>query len=137
MTVTAHSGNGHLGLASNGHSEVSLGIDPDGNEDAFNPMELLLASLAGCMMKGLQRMVPLLGFHVRAATITLQASRQDSPPQVESISYEIQLDTDESDERLELLHKNLMKFGTITRTLALAVPMDGTIRRASLAERPD
>ena len=31
--------------------------------------------------------------------------------------------------RIELLHTNIRKYGTISNTLALAVPIDGTIRR--------
>jgi len=39
------------------------------------------------------------------------------------------VDTDETDQRLELLHKNLRKYGTITNTLAGATELVGTIRR--------
>ena len=39
-----------------------LDTDMSGRPDAFNPAELLLASLAGCLLKGTGRAIPLLGF---------------------------------------------------------------------------
>ena len=55
--------------------------------------------------------------------------RQDSPPKMVRIDYEIVVDTDESDQRLDLLHRNLRKYGTISNTLAEATELVGTIRR--------
>jgi hypothetical protein len=45
------------------------------------------------------------------------------------VTYELIVDTDETDHRLELLHKNVRKFGTISNTVADAVDLKGTIRR--------
>lgn len=45
------------------------------------------------------------------------------------INYEITVDTDETDQRLDLLHRNLRKYGTISNTLAEATELVGTIRR--------
>ena len=38
-------------------------------------------------------------------------------------------DIDEDDQRLELLHKNVRKYGTISNTVAAALPLTGTIGR--------
>jgi hypothetical protein len=38
------------------------------------------------------------------------------------------VDTPESDRRLELLHTNVRKYGTISNTLAEVVTLNGTIR---------
>jgi hypothetical protein len=48
----------------------------------------------------------------------LHGVRQDVPPRMESIDYEILFETDESDRRLELLHTNVRQFGTVFNTLA-------------------
>ena len=37
----------------------------------------------------------------------LSRQREDVPPKMESIRYEIIVDTDESDQRLALLHQNV------------------------------
>ncbi len=62
--------------------------------------------------------------------VSLVADRQDAPPKLTAIRYEITVATPESDARLDLLHRNILKYGTISNTLAAAVPLTGTIRRA-------
>ena len=74
-----------------------------GNLDAFNPAELLLAALAACMIKGIERVVPILKFELRGVDVRVHGVRQDVPPRMESISYEIEVDTDEPEHRLALL----------------------------------
>lgn len=104
--------------------------DPAGRVDAFNPAELLLASVAACMLKGIERVTPMLGFSLRGVEIHLTGERQDTPPRMTRIDYEILVDTDESDRRLALLHDNVRKYGTISNTIALAVPLTGALRRS-------
>jgi len=43
------------------------------------------------------------------------------------------IDTDESDHRLELLHTNVRKFGTVSNTIAAATHLEGVIRRKGTA----
>ncbi len=40
------------------------------------------------------------------------------PPKRESITYEIIVDTDEDARKLELLHENVKKYGTVFNTVA-------------------
>jgi len=103
--------------------------DPQGRADAFNPAELLLGALAACIIKGAERVLPTLNFALRELNVKLHAVRQDSPPKIVSVDYVITVDTDEPDHRIELLHTNIRKYGTISNTLALAVPIDGKIKR--------
>ena len=46
-----------------------------------------------------------------------------------AINYELIVDTDEPDRRLELLHENVRKFGTISNTVAEATKLEGQIKR--------
>jgi len=112
-------------------AEILLDTDMQGRVDAFNPAELLLASLSACMIKGIERVTPILKFQLRGVEIRVHGVRQDVPPKMESIDYEIIVDTDESDHRLELLHDNVRKFGTVFNTVAPGTELTGTIRRAS------
>ena len=48
---------------------------------------------------------------------------------MESIKYEIIVESDESDRRLDLLHENVMKFGTVFNTLAPGTKLNGVIKR--------
>jgi len=130
--VTAARRDGKAGIASAHEASVELDISPAGRLDALNPVELLLASLAACMLKGIERSAPMLKFDFRSASLVLNAERQDAPPLLTNISYELTIDTDEPDRRLELLHTNIRKYGTISSTLAQAVTLEGTIKRASV-----
>lgn len=110
-------------------ARIVLDTDMAGRADAFNPAEMLLASLAACILKGTERVTPMLKFELRGVEVSLHGVRQDSPPKMIRVDYEIVVDTDETDARLALLHKNLQKYGTIYNTLADATDLSGTIRR--------
>ena len=109
---------------------VELDTSLAGRPDALNPAELLLAALGACMIKGIERVSPLIRFSFRSAEVRLHAVRQDDPPKIVSIDYELIVDSDESDRRLELLHTNVRKYGTVSNTLDAAVRLTGTVRRA-------
>jgi len=119
----------HGSLARTKEASITLDTDIKGRDDAFNPAELFLAAIAACMIKGIERVTPMLEFDLRGVEVSLKGVRQDSPPKMVSIDYEIVVDTDEDDRRLELLHTNVRKFGTISNTVAAATKLEGTIRR--------
>ena len=83
---------------------IVLDTDVNGRPDAFNPAELLLAALAACMIKGIERVTPILKFSLRGVEVKLHGVRQDKPPKMVVITYELIVDTDETDRRLDLLH---------------------------------
>jgi uncharacterized OsmC-like protein len=127
--VTAHRLDSHGSLVSAKEAYLIVDTDLAGRVDAFNPVELLLGALSACLLKGAERVLPVLDFSLRGIDARLHAVRQDSPPKLLSIDYVITVDTDEPDHRIELLHTNIRKYGTISNTLALAVPLTGTIVR--------
>jgi len=129
--VTAERADAHGSIAKCKDAEIVLDTDVKGRPDAFNPAELFLAALAACMIKGIERAIPILRFELRGVEIMLHGIRQDSPPKMVSIDYELIVDTDESDRRLELLHTNVRKFGTISNTVAAATRLEGKIGRAA------
>ena len=128
-SVTAQRTDSHGSEAWTKDAELTLDTDVNGRLDAFNPAELLLAAVAACMIKGIERMIPMLKFKLRGVEVKLHGVRQDSPPKMVSIDYELIVDTDENDQRLELLHKNVRKYGTISNTVAEATKLEGIIRR--------
>lgn len=127
--VTARRVDAHGSLAVAKQAQVVLGTDMAGRQDAFNPVELLLAALAACMIKGVERVTPLLAFQIDGVEVRLEAIRQDAPPKLTRIAYEIIVDSAETQARLDLLHRNILKYGTISNTLVGAVPLEGSIRR--------
>ncbi len=127
--VSAKRVDNHGSLAQTKEAEIMLDTDMAGRLDAFNPAELFLASIAACMIKGIERVIPMLNFDLRGVTVSLHGERQDSPPKMTSVTYVLSVDTDESDQRLDLLHKNVRKYGTISNTVAEVVNLTGEIRR--------
>lgn len=127
--VVAHRLDAHGSLARTKDSEIVLDTDVAGRRDAFNPAELLLAAVAACMIKGIERVTPTLKFDLRGVEVHLHGERQNSPPKMVAITYELIVDTDETDQRLDLLHKNVRKYGTISNTVAAATTLEGSIRR--------
>jgi uncharacterized OsmC-like protein len=129
FAVRAHRVDSHGSLARCKEAEITLDTDLAGNPGAFNPAELLLAALAACIIKGIERVTPLLEFSLRGVEVRVDGVRQDVPPRLESIRYEIVVDTDESDHRLDLLHDNVKKFGTVFNTVAPGTSLAGNLRR--------
>lgn len=111
-------------------ARITLDTDLAGRADAFNPAELLLAALAACMIKGIERVTPILKFDLRGVQVRVHGVRQDVPPKMESIRYEILVDTDESEQRLTLLHDNVKKYGTVFNTVSVGTDLGGVLRRA-------
>ncbi len=127
--VVARRIDSHGSVAQCKGAEIALDTDINGRADAFNPAELFLAAIAACMIKGIERVAPMLKFHFRGVEVRLHGVRQDSPPFMASITYDLIVDTDEDDRRLELLHQNVRKYGTISNTVAAATKLDGRIIR--------
>lgn len=110
---------------------ISLDTALSGRVDAFNPAELLLAALSACMIKGIERVAPILKFSFEEIEIDVRGVRQDSPPVLSSIHYTIRVKTDESDQRLALLHANVRKYGTVFNTVAPGTDLQGVVVRAA------
>ena len=108
---------------------ITLDTDMAVNPQAFNPAELLLAALSACMIKGIERVTPILKFDLRGVEVKVHGVRQDVPPRLESIRYEIIVDTDEPDRRLDLLHENVRKYGTVFNTVAPGTELTGVLHR--------
>ncbi|ODU86957.1 MAG: osmotically inducible protein C [Thiobacillus sp. 65-69] len=119
----------HGSLSRCKQAEIRLDTDLAGNPQAFNPAELLLAALSACIIKGIERITPMLNFSLRGVEVRVDGVRQDVPPRMESITYEIIVDSDESDRRLELLHENVQKYGTVFNTVAPGTSLTGVLRR--------
>jgi uncharacterized OsmC-like protein len=130
-SVKARRIDAHGSLATTKQAEITLDTDVKGRVDAFNPAELFLAAVAACMIKSIERVTPMLKFELRGVEVKLHGVRQDNPPKMISIDYEIIVDTDEGDRRLDLLHTNVRKFGTISNTVAAATRLEGRIVRAA------
>ena len=128
--VSARRRDAHGSEATTKNAHLLLDTTLQGRTDAFNPAELFLAAIAACMIKGIERVAPMIHFQFDSVEVKLHGIRQDSPPLMAAVKYEIIVGTGEDDRRLELLHTNVRKYGTISNTVARATVLEGTIRRA-------
>ncbi|TAK84610.1 MAG: OsmC family peroxiredoxin [Betaproteobacteria bacterium] len=110
-------------------AHLMLDTGAAGRPDAFNPAELLLAALSACIVKGIERVAPIIKFGFHGVEVRVTGVRQDAPPKMARIDYEIIVDTDESDRKLELLHENVRKYGTVYNTVAPGTDLTGSLRR--------
>jgi uncharacterized OsmC-like protein len=99
---------------------------PDGTRPG--PAELLCAALAACLLKNVERYSELLVFEYQMAAIEVRAERQENPPIMTRMHYALEIVTNEPEHRVQLMHRNIRKFGTITNTLAAAVELSGEVR---------
>ena len=129
-SVNARRVDSHGSLARCKNAQLTIDTDPAGRLDTFNPAELLLAALSGCILKSIERVTPMIKFGYRGVEGQLHSVRQNVPLKMAHINYEIVIDTDEEDHRLMILHDNVRKFGTVFNTVAPGTELQGAIRRA-------
>ena len=94
-----------------------------------NPAELLLMSFSACVLKNVERYSQRLHLPYRKAKVTVKGYRTDVPPVITKIEYVLEIDTDVEDKKLNVWHKNILKFGTITNTMIRAAEVNGIIKR--------
>jgi uncharacterized OsmC-like protein len=126
--VAAHTTGGGRAAAQLGSEPVTLdtawAAPPSG---LAGPAELLTAAFAACLLKNVERASQMLPFQYRHAAVDVTARRQDDPPKFVEITYELRLDTDEPERRIDLLHRNLRRYGTVYNTLAAVCAVDGRV----------
>ena len=115
-------------------AELTIDTSLAGRPDALNPVELLLASQAACFIKGIERLAPTLEFDFRGVRVFLEADRPENEAKIAQIRYQVLIETDESDQRIALMHKNLQKQGTIYNTLSAGTELVGSVTRANVQE---
>lgn len=114
-------------LVNSKQAELVIDTGMSGRPDALNPVELLLAALSACIIKGIERVAGTLGIDYDTVNVALKAHRPVDEARIEDITYVIRIGTDADQSKLELLHKNLMKFGTIYNTVKTGTKLSGVI----------
>ena len=106
-------------------SEVQFDATSGRDNVLPNPAELLLTSLAACMLKNVQRYSEILKIPYRKARVTIHGERNDNPPYIKAVNYKLEVATDADERKINTWHKNILKFGTITNTLKKACEVNG------------
>ncbi len=106
---------------------IRFDSSPRQGDQLPGPADLLTTAFAACVLKNVERMAGILPFRFERATIDVHSERQDSPPRMTLVRYRLQVVTDEPPERVDLLHRNIRRHGTVYNTLAAACDVDGDI----------
>ncbi len=125
--VFASSVPGGPGTATVNGEVVTFDASANRSEGLPSPADLLTAAFAACVLKNVERFSAVLGFRYQAASIEVQAERQDSPAKIIALRYVLRGVTDEPPHRVDLLHRNIRQFGTIFNTLTAACEVTGVL----------
>ncbi len=110
------------------NSEITFGITPESNDDLPNPAELFLGSFSACILKNVERFSHLMNFKYSNAELTVSATRLEKPPRIDEINYELIIYSQDKKLNVDLLKKNIEKFGTIFNTVKTSCSINGEIR---------
>jgi hypothetical protein len=107
---------------------------PKAGASLANPGELFLGSFSVCILKNVERFSILINFEYSKAEITVNATHLEKPPRLDDINYVLRVYSQDSHLNIDLLHKNIEKFGTIFKTVQSSCSVIGEIKK-SLMEK--
>ena len=108
-------------------SKIIFGTTPESADNLPNPAELFLGSLSACILKNIERFSILMNFEYSNAEIKVNATRLEKPPRMDEISYELRIYSQDNNLNINLLKKNIEKFGTIFNTVKSSCSVIGKI----------
>jgi uncharacterized OsmC-like protein len=108
-------------------SNIQFGITPESSEILASPAELFLSSFAACIIKNVERFSMLMNFEYSKAEITVDAIRKEKPPRMDEIEYVLKVYSQDTKLNINLLKKNIEKFGTIFNTVKSSCSIKGII----------
>ncbi len=112
-------------------SKIDFGITPETADSLPNPAELFLGSFSSCILKNVERFSILMHFEYTTAEISVKAIRLEKPPRMDEINYVLKVYSKDKNLNIDLLKKNIEKFGTIYNTVKLSCTINGTIEKIS------
>jgi uncharacterized OsmC-like protein len=110
-------------------NEIMFGITPESSANLPNPAELFLGSFSACILKNVERFSILMNFKYSNAEILVRAIRLEKPPRMDKISYELKVYSQDNNLNINLLKKNIEKFGTIFNTVNSSCSVIGEIKK--------
>lgn len=97
------------------------------SSDLPSPALLLVSAFAACCLKNIERFSEFMHFEYDSASINVVATRQEKPPMIDTIQFELTVKSS-SKINTDLLMRNLKKFGTIYNTLDQVCEITGDMK---------
>lgn len=110
-------------------TDIRFGTTPESSNELANPAELFLSAFAACILKNVERFSQMMKYDYESAKITVNATRFENPPRMDEINYEIIIYSKDEHLNIELLKKNIEKFGTIFNTIKSSCIISGHIKQ--------
>ena len=85
--------------------------------------------MGSCLLTAVQMVAELSRVPIAGMAIQMTGVRQDQPPQLVSVTYVLRVQTDVAEDRLTRLVATAQRNSTVYQTLALAIPVSGTVVR--------
>jgi uncharacterized OsmC-like protein len=95
-----------------------LNATPDDDVDGPSPIEALMAALVGCVARNLRSVTDAADVRFDRLEMRVAAERSDDPPAITALRLDLAITTDVPEDRARLLVEQVLRDGTITRTLA-------------------
>lgn len=108
-------------------SEINFGITPETADALPNPAELFLGSFTACILKNVERFSQILNFDYTRAEIVVKATRLEKPPRMDQVRYVLKIYSNDQELNIDLLKKNIEKFGTIFNTVQASCAVSGEV----------
>ncbi len=108
-------------------SDLPFGTTPESEGDLPNPAELFLSSFSACILKNVERFSAIMNYDYSSAEITVEAIRLEKPPRMDEIHYELKVYSQDESLNINLLKKNIEKYGTIFNTVKSACSVTGEV----------
>ena len=130
-SITAASVSGNDGAISVKQSKIDFGTTLKTAETLPNPAELFLGAFASCILKNVERFSELMKFQYEKCSLSVKATRLENPPRMEHLSYQLIVYSQDEKLNIDLLKKNVEKFGTIYNTVKQSCSISGEITKGS------
>jgi uncharacterized OsmC-like protein len=122
-----------VSVATSKQAAIEFDTSAGQSEILPGPADLLTMAFAACVLKNVERFSQIVPFRYQEASIKVVAERQEAPPKMIRVTYSLRIVTDEPEQRVELLQRNIQKYGTIYNTLAATCDVSGKV----LVQRSD
>jgi len=116
----------HAQAQARGHM-ITLNVKKGYGESGLNAAETLLAALGTCLLTNMNTLAQKMHLQIDAARVELDAVRQDDPPLLTEISYQLVIDSPDDPDKLQELHDLSVKWGTVTNTLTQGIKPHGEL----------
>jgi putative redox protein len=109
-----------------GHT-LTLNARKGSGEAGLNAAETLMAALGTCLLTNMNALAQKMHLQIDAARVEIDAVRQDDPPLLTELRYQLIIDSPEDPDKLQDLHDLSIKWGTVTNTLINGITPHGEL----------